>query len=56
MSYRFIAVHLKVVMSKTLVGRNQTFAGGQVLVPGAGQDGSKQPCLMRNKGDLSCIT
>lgn len=39
MTYRFIAVHLKVTMSKTLVSKNRTFVGCQVLVPGTGLQG-----------------
>lgn len=39
MTYRFIAVHLKVTMSKTLVGKKQTFVGCQVLVAGPGLQG-----------------
>ena len=50
MTYRFIAVHLKVAMSKTLVGENWTFVGCEMLVPGAGLDGSKQPCPGRHLG------
>lgn len=41
MTYRFIAVHLEVAMSKTLVGKSRTFAGCQVLVPSAGLDSRK---------------
>lgn len=44
MTYRFIAVHLKVAMSKTLMGKNQTFVGCPVLVPSSGLDGSEWPC------------
>lgn len=40
MTYRFIAVHLKVAMSKTLVGTNWTSAGCLVLMPSAGLDGT----------------
>lgn len=39
MTYRFIAVHLKVTVSKTLVSKNRTFVGCQVLVPGTGLQG-----------------
>lgn len=39
MTYRFIAVHLKVTMSKTLVGKNQTFVGCQVFMAGSGLQG-----------------
>lgn len=39
MTYRFIAVHLKITMSKTLVGKNQSSVGCQGLVPGTGLQG-----------------
>lgn len=39
MTYRFIAVHLKITMSKTLVSKNQTSVGCQGLTPGTGLQG-----------------
>lgn len=52
MTYRFIAVHLTVAMSKKLVGKNWTFAGCPVLVPSAALDGTKQPCPGWHPGGL----
>lgn len=50
MTYRFIAVHLEVTMSKTLVGKNRTFVCCQVLMPGTALALSSR-ALSRDWGD-----
>lgn len=50
MTYKFIAVHLEVTMSKRLVGKSQTFVGCQVLLPGTGVAPSSR-ALSRDWGD-----
>lgn len=50
MTYRFIAVHLEVTMSKTLVGKNRTFVCCQVLMPGTALALSSH-ALSRDWGD-----